>query len=65
MPCRLLLSIFFVLSFSAIAQELSAPVTVGEYADFLNAVAATDSHTLYHETMDEIIRDGELLLANA
>ncbi|MBX9577791.1 MAG: hypothetical protein K2W97_04875 [Chthoniobacterales bacterium] len=59
MPCRLLLSIFFVLSFSAIAQERSAPVTVGEYADFLNAVAVTDSHTLYHETMDGVTRDGE------
>ncbi|MEI6417156.1 MAG: SUMF1/EgtB/PvdO family nonheme iron enzyme [Verrucomicrobiota bacterium] len=41
------------------AENQSVPVTVGEYADFLNAVAVTDVHTLYHETMDEITRDGE------
>ena len=48
MPYRLFLALFFLLSFSAMAENQSVPVTVGEYADFLNAVAATDSHTLYH-----------------
>jgi|GEM_PF-3239860 len=35
------------------------PVTIGEYADFLNAVAPADPHVLYHETMKEVIRIGE------
>lgn len=59
MRLRLLLSLFFLFSFSAIAQELPGLVTVREYTDFLNAVAVTDSHTLYHETMSEVTRLGE------
>lgn len=62
MSCRLFLSIFFVcsfFSFSAMAEEPLSPVTVGEYADFLNAVAPTDPHSLYHETMSEIVRIGK------
>ncbi len=62
MSCRLFLSIFFVCSFfscSAMAEEPLSLVTVREYADFLNAVAPADYHSLYHETMSEIVRTGK------
>lgn len=51
--------LFFNFSFSLMAQESSMPVTISEYADFLNAAAPTDPHLLYHETMNKIVRTGE------
>jgi len=33
-------------------------VTVGEYCSFLNAVAATDPHSLYNEKMENLLRRG-------